>query len=279
MPTFAAPDGTTLAYRVFGSGTPVVCLPGGPMRAAAYLGDLGGLAAYRSLLVLDLRGTGASAEPEDPDTYRCDRQVGDVEALREHLGLETLDLLSHSAGASLAMRYAAARPERIGRLTLITPSARSVAFEQTPDQRRGSIARRAAEPWHAAVAAAYEEIAAGRATSAAWAALAPLYYGRWDDTAKVHHATESAQRNARAARGYSAEGAFDPPRTRAELAAVTAPVLVLAGELDWITPPGVAAAIAGLFPDAHTVTQHGTSHYPWIDDAAAFTETVAKFLC
>ncbi|MEV6896549.1 alpha/beta hydrolase [Amycolatopsis sp. NPDC051372] len=278
MPTFAAPDGTTLAYRVLGSGTPVVCLPGGPMRDAAYLGDLGGLATHRSLLVLDLRGTGASAEPEDPDTYRCDRQVGDVEALREHLGLESLDLLGHSAGASLAMRYAATRPQSVGRLALITPSARSVAFEQTPDQRRHSIGRRAAEPWQAAVAAAYEEIAAGRAPSAAWAALAPMYYGRWDDTAKAHHATESAQRNARAARGYNSEGAFDPPRTRAELAAVTAPVLVLAGELDWITPPDVAAAIAALFPDAHTVTQHGAGHYPWIDDPAVFTEAVAKFL-
>ncbi|MEV4601878.1 alpha/beta hydrolase [Amycolatopsis sp. NPDC049253] len=278
MPSFAAPDGTVLAYRVLGSGTPAVCLPGGPMRDAAYLGDLGGLAAHRSLLVLDLRGTGASAEPTDPGTYRCDRQVGDVEALREHLGLERLDLLGHSAGASLAMGYAAAWPDRLGRLALITPSARSVAREQTPGRRRHAIARRAAEPWYASVAAAYEEIAAGRATSAAWAALAPLYYGRWDDAAKAHHATESAQRNARAARGYNSEGAFDPPRTRAGLAAVRAPVLVLAGELDWITPPEVAAAIAALFPDAHTVTQHGASHYPWIDDPAAFTETVAKFL-
>lgn len=42
MPTFRAPDGTLLAHHTFGDGPPLVCLPGGPMRASAYLGELGG---------------------------------------------------------------------------------------------------------------------------------------------------------------------------------------------------------------------------------------------
>lgn len=86
MPTFSAPDGTQLSYRVTGDGDPVVCIPGGPADSR-YLGDLGGLSAHRRLIVLDLRGTGRSAVPEDTSTYRCDRLVDDVEALREHLGL------------------------------------------------------------------------------------------------------------------------------------------------------------------------------------------------
>ncbi|MFD3535690.1 alpha/beta fold hydrolase [Streptomyces sp. NPDC058664] len=75
MPTFTTYDGTELAYRVHGEGEPLVCLAGGPMRDADYLGDLGGLVAHRSLVLLDARGTGASADPADPGTYRCDRQV------------------------------------------------------------------------------------------------------------------------------------------------------------------------------------------------------------
>jgi pimeloyl-ACP methyl ester carboxylesterase len=58
MPAFAAADGTELAYHVRGAGAPLVCVPGGPMRASAYLGDLGGLSAHRQLIMLDLRGTG-----------------------------------------------------------------------------------------------------------------------------------------------------------------------------------------------------------------------------
>ena len=89
MPVFfRASDGTELAYHVRGKGAPLICVPGGPMRASAYLGDLGGLDRYRQLILLDLRGTGASATPADPSSYRCDRLVDDVLALQDHLDLE-----------------------------------------------------------------------------------------------------------------------------------------------------------------------------------------------
>lgn len=72
------------------------------MQDSIYLGDLGGLSMHCQLVVLDLRGTGQSTIPEDPSSYRCDRIVDDVEALREHLGLPRMDLLAHSAGVNLA---------------------------------------------------------------------------------------------------------------------------------------------------------------------------------
>lgn len=79
------------------------------MQASAYLGDLGGLptAAGRSLVLLDLRGTGQSETPADPSSYRVDRQVDDVETLRTHLGPERIDVLAHSASGDLALLHAA----------------------------------------------------------------------------------------------------------------------------------------------------------------------------
>jgi pimeloyl-ACP methyl ester carboxylesterase len=85
MDRFASHDGTEIAFRILGEGQPLICLPGGPGRAGEYLGDLGGLAGWRQLIEPDTRGTGASADA-DPDSYRCDRLVADVEALRAHLG-------------------------------------------------------------------------------------------------------------------------------------------------------------------------------------------------
>lgn len=78
MPSFDAADGTRLAYDLVGDGPPLVCLPGGPMQASAYFRDLGGLSARRTLVRLDLRGTGDSAVPLDEASYRADRLVEDV---------------------------------------------------------------------------------------------------------------------------------------------------------------------------------------------------------
>lgn len=280
MPSFAADDGTTIAYRVLGDGDggePVVCLPGGPMRAAAYLGDLGGLPRHRRLIMLDLRGTGASAKPSDPTSYRCDRLVADVEALRRHLGSDRLDLLGHSAGTNLAVRYAARHPERVGRLALITPSMAAVGIEATPEMRRAVAQRRAGEPWYADADAALDRIAGGQAANGDWETIAPLWYGRWDAAAQAHHAADASQRNEEAAAAFRAGGAFDPPATRAALARHPGAVLVLAGELDLNSPPPAVAAYAGLFPGAALVEQAGAGHFPWLDDAPQFVAAVAGF--
>lgn len=278
MPTFSAGDGTELAYRLSGSGEPLICLPGGPMMASEYLGDLGGLDAHRQLVLLDLRGTGASAEPEDTASYRCDQQVDDVEALREHLGLERIDLLGHSAGASLAIGYAVRYPGRVGKLVLVTPSTRSVGIEVPGEVRREILDLRTGEPWFATASAAYDSIAAGTGTGEDWAAVAPMAYGRWDAAAEAHQSAEDGRRNGVGARIFNSDGAFDPEVTRAALAILEAPVLLTAGEIDWITSPGAAAEFAELFPNAELFVQVGVSHHPWLDDPATFVPAVAKFL-
>ena len=278
MPHFSAPDGTDLAYHVFGEGIPVICLPGGPMQDSVYLGELGGLSAHRQLIMMDPRGTGQSAIPEDAASYRCDRLVDDVEALRGHLGLDRLDLLGHSAGANLAVLYVARHPERVGKLVLIAPSTRAVGIEATAAARREIALLRKDEPWFATAFAAFEAIVAGHATDASWQAIDPFFYGRWDAAAQAHCAAQDGHRNTEAAAAFGAEGAYDPQAARAALAAFGAPVLLLAGEVDLNTMPGVAAEFAGLFPDAELVIQPGAGHYPWLDDADRFVATTATFL-
>ncbi|MFI0219504.1 alpha/beta fold hydrolase [Streptomyces lydicus] len=274
MPTFSAPDGTQLAYRVIGEGDPLVCIPGGPTDSA-YLGDLGGLSAYRQLILLDLRGTGRSAIPDDTSSYRCDRLVDDVEALRKHLGLPRMDLLGHSAGTNIATQYAAAYPERVSKLALIGPSTRAVGVAITGETRRELAQLRKNEPWFPEAFAALQAITEG--TGSDWEAVAPFFWGRWDATAQQHH-TASQPRNQEAVALFAAEGAFNPESTRAALAACEAPVLLLTGEFDVNSPPVSAVKFAEVFPDATLVVQPGASHYPWFDDADWFVATTAAFL-
>jgi pimeloyl-ACP methyl ester carboxylesterase len=275
MPTFSAPDGTQLAYRIHGDGDdPVVCIPGGPTDSI-YLGDLGGLSTHRQLIVLDLRGTGRSAIPEDTSSYRCDRLVDDVEALRDHLGLPRMDLLAHSAGANLATQYAARYPENVSKLALITPGTRAVGMAITGETRRELARLRRSEPWFPEAFAALEAITEG--TGSDWEAITPFFCGRWDAAAQKHHAA-SQPGNKEAVALFAADGAFDPETTRAALAACEAPVLLLYGEFDLNSPPQSAAEFAGLFPDAALVVQSGAGHYPWLDDADRFVATTAAFL-
>ena len=274
MPAFSAPDGTRLAYRMIGAGDPVVCVPGGP-RDASYLGDLGGLSAHRQLILLDLRGTGLSGIPEDTASYRCDRLVEDVEALREHLGLTRMDLLGHSAGTNIAVQYAARYPKDIGKLVLITPSAAAAGIAITGAMRRELAELRKDEPWFPAAFAALEAITEG--TGSDWEAIAPFRWGRWDAAAQRHPAA-SPPGNKEAVALFGSEGAFDPGTTRAALAAHQGPVLLLGGEYDLNSPPLAVAELASLFPDATLVVQPGAGHYPWVDDAGQFVATTAAFL-
>jgi len=278
MPGFSAHDGTRLAYHVFGDGDPVICLPGGPMRDSAYLGDLGGLSAHRRLVMFDLRGTGRSAVPEDPTSYRCDRLVDDVEALREHLGADRVDLLAHCAGASLAAQYAGWHPQRVGRLALITPSAIGVGIDVPVDVRLATARLRRDEPWFPDAYAALEAIAAGRTTDEHWNAIRPFFHGRHDAVAQALDAAEGEQRNDEAAALYGADGAFAPDATRAALRRFPSPVLVLAGEVDLNSPPPAMAEYAGPFPHAELVVQPGAGHQPWLDEAAQFVATTVRFL-
>ncbi|MFJ7203510.1 alpha/beta fold hydrolase [Streptomyces sp. NPDC098789] len=275
---FTTYDGTRLAYHSQGRGEPLICLPGGAMRASVYLGDLGGLAANRRLVLLDLRGTGDSEVPADGATYRVDHQVADVEALRVHLGLERMDVLAHSAGGNLAQLYAAAHPERLRALVLVTPTAWALGVPVTPELRLEAARLRAGrEPYDAAIAA-YRTILDGGGGEAEWELAVPLFYGRWNERARAHAAANADQQNEEAAHAYAAPEAFDPPATRTALQEVTADVLVLAGEFDGNPRPEPAARIAALFPHGVRDVQPGAGHFPWMDDAPWFAARVERFL-
>jgi pimeloyl-ACP methyl ester carboxylesterase len=246
------------------------------MLGSSYLGELGGLAEKHQLVMVDLRGTGESGGPGVAENWRCDRLVGDLEALRAELGLETVTLLGHSAGASLVTQYAAAHPDRIDKLVFATPGTRSVGIDVTAERRREVLERRKDEPWYPQVSAAFEAIQTGE--GADWAALDPMSYARWDAEAQAQQGLEDGMANYEALGMFNSPGAFEPDATRLALRKVGAPALVLAGALDWGTDTVAAEEFAGVFPNAQFVVLPGVAHHPWLDDADAFVTTVVRFL-
>ena len=279
MTTFSSYDGTTLHYEQRGQGAPLVCLPGGPGRAVAYLEDLAGLDRDRTLVLLDPRATGRSELPADPSTLRFDRIADDLEALRQHLGLEVLDVLAHSAGTLVAQAWAAANPARVRSLVLVTPSSHLQGGDQA--DLAAIRATRAGEPWYAHACEAFEALADAPPSQQATLEreLRPFWYGRWDARCQEHAASADRQMNKRARLGFGAGvEQVDVAALRAALGEVTAPVLVVGGELDAMTGVDSVHRVAADFPQgrAHVVPQAG--HYPWVDAPEAFRSAVAAFL-
>ncbi|PWK87345.1 pimeloyl-ACP methyl ester carboxylesterase [Lentzea atacamensis] len=278
MARFTSFDGTELAYREAGEGAPLVVLAGGPGRSSGYLENLGGLDAHRRLVVLDNRGTGESAEPADPFTYRRDMLVRDVEMLRRHLGLDVVDVLGHSAGAGIAMGYAADFPDRVGKLVLLTPALRSVGLSPEQSDWDTFLAARANEPWFESATTALQRTAAGDTSVENRVAASPLLYARWDERARAHANAELGQWKYHVALGYNAEGAFVPGVLRRALADFDHPVLIYACGEDPISPVRRCAELAELFPDVTMYVHEGVGHYPWVEEPGPVVKQIATFL-
>lgn len=115
-------DGVKIAYRVFGVGTPLIVLNGGPGRSSdsfTYLAERLNEHTQRQIILFDQRGTGRSKLAELNDqTVRLDLMVQDLENLRKHLGINKISLLGHSFGGMYAMAYAAQFPAHVEHLIL-----------------------------------------------------------------------------------------------------------------------------------------------------------------
>jgi pimeloyl-ACP methyl ester carboxylesterase len=202
-----------------------------------------------------------------------DRMVADVEALRARLGLERMDLLAHSAAGGLALLYAARYPERMGHLVLVTPTVHPVGIEMTEEQWCAQIEGRADESWYESRLPDLEAWDAGDESRRLGAQ--PFFYSPWDETAEAH-ATRFAERSAEAARRFHT-GMPAAEKTRASLAKVTTPVLVIAGERDPGPLPVHTAELAGIFPRGTAIVLPG-AHYPWVTAPGTFAEAVEGFL-
>jgi proline iminopeptidase len=83
------------------------------------------LAATRKLVFYDQRGGGRSEPVIDAARLGWRHHVADLEALRQHLGPQRIDLLGVSWGSALAVLYAQAHPDHVNRMVLFPMRARA----------------------------------------------------------------------------------------------------------------------------------------------------------
>src|SRR5262249_13840387 len=221
------------------------------------------------LLLFSPRGSHGS----DPaDDYALRSYVGDVLALREHLGVERLNLLGFSHGGCVATAYAAAHPASVDRLLLVDTLA--VCGDEAEAARARAIERRRAEPWFAEAAKAIEEEQAGEFASAAELIAnlqrqIPLYFHRWEGNERVGLILAEDFAHAEPLHHFNTVE-FPSFDLRGELRTIEAPTLVVVGDDDMIAGPVCAEAIMRELPNARLVTIRDSGHFVYVEQPEAF---------
>ena len=232
--------------------TPVVFVHGGP-GVPDLMGDIdyfGRLAADgHDVYVYDQVGSGRSARLDDPTHYTVERHVSDLEALRRHIGAESMILIAHSAGAEIASTYLADHPARVDKLVLISPAAMPGSGDHSGDRylnslpfrRKLSVLRDIAWP---RVMAAYGllQISPRAAHNLVGDREMDARFDHvYNDSRAVLHCPDRDPGPALHDLGFYANqypqsaSARTPRDVRAELAGNTTPTLVLKGECDYLS--------------------------------------------
>jgi abhydrolase domain-containing protein 6 len=137
---FSADDGSSLSVWLLGplsADRPVVLLHGLGADATYWAGTARALVRLgRTVLLPDAPGSGRSAPPKTPESYRLPGRVAALDALFRALALEKADLVGHSLGGWTAAGFALRHPEKTGRLVLVDAGGFTLPADVEAERRR-----------------------------------------------------------------------------------------------------------------------------------------------
>ncbi len=119
--SYADVNGVSLYYQEHGSGRtqwPLILLHGGLGAGDMYAPILPALAGDRRVITVDLQAHGHTADVDRP--LRYETLGDDVAGLIGHLGLAQADLMGYSFGAATALRTAIQHPDLVRRLVIVS---------------------------------------------------------------------------------------------------------------------------------------------------------------
>ncbi|HEX2171597.1 MAG TPA: alpha/beta hydrolase [Dehalococcoidia bacterium] len=115
MPTLSH-DGCAIYYEVHGSGDPIVFAHGAGGSHLSWWQQVPHFRDRFTCVTFDHRGYGRSRADPEPDNGR--HYVGDLAALIDHLGFESVNLIAQSMGGWTCLGYARRHPDRVRRLVM-----------------------------------------------------------------------------------------------------------------------------------------------------------------
>lgn len=257
-----------LAYALSGPArAPVVVLVGGMGSAqAAWLNQVKALSDAFRVLTYDHRGTGESETADAPVTMRT--YADDLVRLLDEVGVEEAGYVGLSFGGRVLMELALARPERVRALVLGGTSCGG--SQHVPGLVDATAALRAAP---------LEDLAAEQAR---WERdilpflFGPAYRERYPD--RVRNLARWRARYPADPRGLARQWeAFSSFDICHRLAEIRAPVLVVHGTEDRISPIQNGVLLAERIPGARLEVLDGVGHSPNVEDAPRVNALLRAF--
>lgn len=259
VPASAHGRAARLAVHVTGRGPLALLIHGYPLDHRMWLDTLHGpLAQQRTLAAIDLRGHGDSPGTGD-GVHAMELLAHDVAAVARSLADGPVDIVGLSMGGYVAFALQATAPALVRSLVL----ANTRAVADSPEARAGR---------DAAVATVLEH---GRRALAAGmlGKLLPPNAGP-HLRARVFTMVESLPVESIVA---DLRGLQRRPERLSLLPQITAPALVVAGELDAIAPPTEATAMAAAIPGARLAMLADCAHLTPMEAPERFAAEVGAF--
>ncbi|MBN9113593.1 MAG: alpha/beta fold hydrolase [Pseudonocardia sp.] len=249
-----------------GRGEPVILMAGTGGHLEAYAHNIPALAEHFRVIAYDYPGHGwstlATADLEI-GTY-----VDHLAALLDALGVERAHLNGESLGGWVAVKFAAAHPERVGRLVLNTPGG-TMARPEVMERIRSLSQAAADDPTEDRIRARLEWLMADPATVT-------------DELVAIRRAIYSRPGFARSMRHILCLQDPDVRRrnlvTDAELAAVPGPALVIWTSDDPSGPAAAGLDMAAKIDGGRFELIDGAGHWPQWEQRTRFNELVLSFL-
>ncbi|MFJ9899029.1 alpha/beta fold hydrolase [Streptomyces sp. NPDC091280] len=265
-------DGVRLWAARSGRGTPgtppVLLCHGGPglwdmsEDVAAMLDSLTAVVRW------DQRGCGRSEPCAGP--WTIGRFVADLDTVRRHFALERPILLGHSWGASLALRYALAHPDRVAALIYVSGTGIGPDADWHGAFEANLLARLGEDP---------ERLARWRELPGDSRERAVLQWSaEFEDRERaLAHAERMADPwfpiNSPCNKALNVEAGrtVGTPALYAACQALDLPVLIVDGERD-IRPRSAVDSLEHALPQALRVTLPGAGHLPWVEEPRGFCD-------
>lgn len=282
--TVRTDDGVGLSVERFGVGDRFLLVPstanaadfGALVPDGGHAGSDAGDSAL-TIVCYDARGRGSSDAMADGGRLGLHADVEDLEAVRRHLGAETVSVLGTAYYAGAAAHYAAAHPDRVDRVVLAAPL--TVTAQRTPRPATAPAPHLLArlDQLEADGLAERDPVAFCREWRAVYIPqllAEPEAYERFraDPCA---HPNEWPRRVARTmAHLFLGLGEWD---WRDVARAVLAPTLVVYGEQDSITP-GEMAEWADVLPVGRLWVVPRAARFPWVERRGLFADALWSFL-